>query len=165
MLTGCSFLSRLLDPLLSCIHWALPLGFICHLLHCLCIYNIKGVRHLSALKDFEHGEIPALCFSLNAMSSSSSSFFSFFVALRGLALPPCKALSKCKSILEVNRFTFSAIASHLACSLCRFCSSFQTHERDEGEEVGMQSKVRLKPHCSAESNSVGAKFSFLQIFH
>lgn len=36
------------------------------------------------------GSVPALCFSLNARSSSSKSFFSFLGALRGLIFPPAE---------------------------------------------------------------------------
>lgn len=36
--------------------------------------------------------VPAFCFSLNAISSSSSSFFPFLGALRGFALPPRRDL-------------------------------------------------------------------------
>lgn len=66
-------------------------------------------------------DVPALCFSWKARSSSSSSFLSFLAALRGLTLPPDKRFSAGTVMIQVavSRPTFSACTAH--CDVCRVC--------------------------------------------
>lgn len=69
------------------------------------------------------GPVPALCFSLNAKSSSSSSFFSFFGALSGLTFPPAEHKHVDRDVLfdhdgggagaGAGVKTFSAVSAHL----------------------------------------------------
>ncbi len=50
--------------------------------------NVLAASNLARKATNVKGNVPALCFSLKARSSSSRSFFSFLAALRGLTLPP-----------------------------------------------------------------------------
>ena len=64
------------------------------------------------LKELDYA--PAFCFSLNAISSSSISFFSFLGALRGFAFPPEQKSLVSRLLLTALEpgSTFSAITTH-----------------------------------------------------
>lgn len=96
--SGCVslFLSTLLDPLLSCVQWSFAFSLVRHFLACFGIWDRElGMLKLSLVMK---GMLPACCFALNASSSSSRSFFSFFGAFNGLTLPPCRL-----SVIELAR--------------------------------------------------------------
>ena len=81
-----SFLSGLLDTLLTSIHRSLPFGLFCHLFPCFGILIPCQSPHLAPGNNLS--DSPACCLALKARSSSSRSAFSFFGAFRGLTLPP-----------------------------------------------------------------------------
>jgi hypothetical protein len=61
----------------------------------------------------ERVELPALCFSWNALSSSSiSPFGAFLGAFKGLAFPPVDQVRIADQAEEVGRHTSSVNASH-----------------------------------------------------
>jgi hypothetical protein len=85
------FLSTLLDALLTSVQWPFALCLLGHFFLCLRIYTacqwlVEGESGLERI-------VPAACFALNAISSSSMSFFSFFGAFKGLTLPPVQQVS------------------------------------------------------------------------
>lgn len=68
--------------------------------------------------------IPALCFSLNARSSSSSSpLGAFFGAFKGLALPPIAGLTMWGKVEENVIQTCSVCSSHVGGSVVWACDA------------------------------------------